>query len=65
MKPRIHFTGLFLLIIHLMNIESLPRHEKVDTNPGHHNKLLNDFSDDVVSEIDKFYELNFHRKLLK
>lgn len=51
MKPRISFTGLFLLIIHLINIESHPRHEKINIIPGHHNKLLNDFSDDVVSYI--------------
>lgn len=57
MEPRINFTGLFLIIINLINIESLPRNEKIDMNPGRHNKLLNDFSNDVVSEHNKFKKL--------
>lgn len=52
MEPRIHFIGVFLLIVHVINVESHPRHENSHKH-GHKNKLLTDFSDDVVSYLNR------------
>lgn len=49
MEPRIHIIGFFLLIARVINIESHPRHERTDSRLVNNNKLLTDFSDDVVS----------------
>lgn len=50
MKLRIHIIGLFLLIVRVINIESHPRHDRTDdTSLSNNNKLLTDYSDDVVS----------------
>lgn len=52
MKLRIHIIGLFLLVVRVINIESHPRHDRNDdTRLSNNNKLLTDFSDDVVSSL--------------
>lgn len=48
MEPRI-YVGLFLILACVINTESHPRHESTDTRTSNNNKLLTDFSDDVVS----------------
>lgn len=54
MKLRIHIIGLLLLIARVINIESHPRHDRTDdTRLSNNNKLLTDFSDDVVSSSRK------------
>lgn len=47
MEPKVcKIFGFFLLVVRVINVEPHPRHERA--RPDSNNKLLTDFSDDVV-----------------
>jgi len=48
MKPRVRTIRFFIFFILVINIESHPRHERTGKH-SNNNKLLTDYSDDVVS----------------